>query len=149
MHDGLSRHLFEIEAHIVRRLAPGRNWTLHTDSYPMIEVTFSAVDRTPLRVRMECIGSPREPVSFLLLRADGSLLPAGPSPEIHPNTTGVLNGGPHSSEPRPFVCTPGSREYHAHESHLNESWDSYRTKDAFKPAAMLTQVWRAWQKGTG
>ena len=122
---------------------------MHSDSYPLIEVTFFAADRTPIRVRMECAGSPREPVSFSLLRADGSPLPTGTSPEVHPNPTGVLNGGPHSAEPRPFVCTPGSREYHTHESHLNESWDSYRTKDGFKPAAMMTQVWRAWQKGTG
>jgi len=149
VHEGLARRLFEIEAGLVRRLAPSRDWLVHGTEYPAIEVTFQANNRTPLRVRMDCTGSPREPVLFELRHADGTPLPPGLSSEIHPNATGVLNPGPHPAAPRPFVCTAGSRDYHTHDSHLDVSWDSYRARDDYKPAAMLTQVWRAWEKGTG
>jgi hypothetical protein len=149
LHLGLALRLFQVETNRIRRLGAYREWILNCAEFPTVEVTFQAEGRTPLRVRMDCTGSPSEPVSFHLLKADGTALPPGPSPEIHPNPTGVLHVGPHTREARPFICTPGSREYHTHDSHLEVSWDSYRARDGFNPTGMLTQVWRAWQKGSG
>jgi hypothetical protein len=40
-------------------------------------------------------------------------------------------GVPHSIHPitgRPFVCIQGVAEYHSHPSHLDDSWDRYRTR---------------------
>ncbi|MES2304296.1 MAG: putative metal-binding protein [Gemmatimonadota bacterium] len=68
---------------------------------------------------------------------------------LSPDPTGVFNGGAHPATGRPFVCMRGSREYHAHPSHIAELWEGIRRSSAYDLGGILTQLWHAWQKGSG
>jgi hypothetical protein len=54
-------------------------------------------------------------------------------------------GVPHSIHPvtnRPFVCIQGVAEYHSHPSHVDDSWDRYRTRFRV-PQAILKLLQKA------
>lgn len=118
-----------------------RGWTIHAASYPVLEIGFASLERKPLRIRVRCDGWNGEPPAIEWLDEVGSPLasiPQGPG--------GQLNNGPHPVTGRPFVCMAGVREYHAHPSHISDSWDSYRSRAGYDLGGVITQVWRAWQQ---
>jgi hypothetical protein len=142
VHEAVSRLLFE-EA--VKGIGPDlcarREWTIHAAAYPILEVGFAAPGRTPLRVRARCDGWNGQPVSIEWLDAKGlplTSIPQGPG--------GQLNNGAHPQTGRPFVCMAGVREYHAHPSHVGDSWENYKDRSGYDLGGVITQVWRAWKQ---
>ncbi len=145
MHPTASRALFEAE---VKKLSPElsgrRGWLLHSVAHPIIDCSFTARDRTALRVRFTCDDWNDLPPSITLHSADGSMLTTLP-----PNPTGVFNPSAHPSTGRPFICMRGAREYHTHPSHVTDLWENLRNSSAYDLGGILTQVWNAWLKGSG
>src|SRR5260370_9892843 len=123
MHPLASHGLFGTQVeHISAKLADLRGWLIHKLEYPYVDLTFTADHRTPLRLYANCAEWNSEPPSFKLLSAAGATLqPTNPPPaEISPNCTGVFNASPHPATGLPFICSPGSREYRIHSSHIND-----------------------------
>jgi hypothetical protein len=152
MHELASQTLFlsQVEP-LSQKLAASRGWIIHEITYPHLDVTFTANQRTPLRLHATCHEWNSEPPSIKLLSAAAiPLQSTNPSPpEISPNNTGVFNASPHPVTGLPFICSPGSREYHTHSSHTNDLWDTYRRRSGYDLGGLLTRFWHAWLKGTG
>jgi len=146
MHLALSRNLFEEQINLwPPDLAESRGWVIHAVSYPTVDISFTAIDRTTLRLSCDFSDWDELPPSIDLLNAEGVLLAKLPQ-----KLPGVFNGGAHPRTGRPFVCMAGSREFHTHPSHRNETWDQCRDQPGFEDiGAILTKLWHAWQKGTG
>lgn len=145
MHELASRSLFERDTRgLTDNLAAIRGWVFHQMEYPIIDCEFREDGRTPLRVKFVCDDWNDQPPAIQLLSADGSFLT-----KLTPNHTNVFHQGPHGLTGHPFICMRGSREYHTHESHLNDRWDAIKHEDRYRLGEILTQVWRAWRKGQG
>lgn len=145
MHPAAVRALFEEDvATLTPALALRRQWVLHSLDFPLIDCSFEASGRTTLRVQMHCEEWNDLPPSISLHAADGTFLTAPLT-----NPTGVFNPGPHPTTNRMFICMRGAREYHNHPSHLADLWESVKGSSSFTLGNILTQVWHAWQKGTG
>jgi hypothetical protein len=145
MHPAAAQALFAEEtAAFTQALAARRAWTFHTVAFPMIDCSFSAMNRTPLRLCFTCDDWNDLPPSISLHSLDGALL-------MQPltNTTGVFHPGPHPGTRRLFICMRGAREYHTHPSHVGDHWSNVRGQSSFTLGGILTQVWHAWLKGSG
>lgn len=53
----------------------------------------------------------------------------------------LVNGHPHTK--LPFLCVPGTREYHSHPQHTGDSWLLHRERKAGSPIVLCDLVWRA------
>lgn len=145
MHPAASQALFEEETrHLSAALCERRRWVINSLSYPLINVTYSAPGRTPLRVTYTCDNWDDLPPSIRLENPDGTALQ-----QLKPNPTGVFHAGPHNVTNLPFVCMRGSREYHTHPSHVTDLWDNIRGGSSYSIGGIMTQVWNAWLKGSG
>ncbi len=145
MHPAASKALFERDVGTLSpALAQRRLWAFHSLQYPTIDCSFAATERTTLRVRFMCNDWNDLPPSITLHAADGSLLT---TPLVNP--TGVFYPGTHPVTNQLFICMRGSREYHTHPSHVNDAWESLKNSSNYDLGGILTQVWRAWQKGKG
>ena len=145
MHPAASRALFEEETkHLSPALCQRRGWVLHALEFPVINVSYTAPGRTPLRVTFTCDNWNDQPPSIRLESADGV-----PLKQIRPNPTGVFHGGPHHLTGLPFVCMRGSREYHTHPSHVADVWEPLRGGSNYDIGGIMTQIWNAWLKGSG
>lgn len=143
MHEVASRALFASEvAGLSPRLAQQRGWVVHETVYPKLDCEFKDPQLRPLRLVFECDGWDSQPPSIVLCDAAGVTLKSLPT-----NPTGIFNAGPHPSLGRPFVCMRGTREYHIHPSHTSDAWDALRGHPSYTLGGILTQLWRAWQKG--
>lgn len=144
MNETASKALFEEDVgKISERLLVSRNWILYNKEFPVLDVGFRSDGRAEFRVRLIATNWNDEPSSVELLDANGKFLSAQQIPEDCGN---VFNRSNHQTTGRPFVCMAGSREYHTHPSHLNDSWNNYKCKDGFKLGGIMTQLWSAWQK---
>lgn len=98
MHQLASQTLFQVQvARLSSKLAESRGWIIHGLTYPILDITFTAMNRTPLRLQATCRDWNSEPPSFKLLSAGGiPLQSTNPPPsEISPNSTGVFNASQH------------------------------------------------------
>lgn len=142
MHEAVSRQLFlDAVKGLGADLCSLRGWTVHTATYPVLEVGFSGAGRETVRIRMRCEGWNSVPPAVEWLDPAGSVLaviPQGPG--------GQLNASPHPQTGRPFVCMAGVREYHTHPSHTGDLWESHKDKAGYDLGGIITQVWRAWQE---
>ena len=146
MHPAVSRRLFEEQ---VGRwppdLAHERGWVIHAVEYPILDCTFTATNRTALRLCFDFSDWDDSPPAIELLDMAGTLLN-----NLLPNPTNVFNSSLHPTKHRPFICMAGAREFHTHPSHLNERWEQFRGKPGFEDVgSILTKLWHAWQKGVG
>lgn len=116
-------------------------WTVVQVEYPMFDVIFNHRRLAPLRLRLNCVGWDELPPSIELLNADGSHVAAAP-----PNVGGVFHPGHHPNTGRFFVCMRGAREYHIHQSHVNDHWSNYRGQPGNDLIGIVGQLWRAWNK---
>lgn len=135
----LSRNLFEKEIGGIVRIAPLRGWTVFDTSYPIIDMGFTGHNKN-IRIRMVCDNWNELPPSIELLDMDGKYLAS-----IRRDPAGVFNDSAHARTGRPFICMVGSREYHTHESHLNDHWANHSQRSGYDLGGILTQVWRAWE----
>lgn len=122
------------------RLLELRSWKINELSYPIIDITFIHDLRRPLRIKLTAASWNTEPPSIELLDQNGSHLVR------LPRGSGVLNSGRHPLTNRPFICTPGSKEYHTHPSHIMDYWTNYSGKSSFDLGGIITQIWNAWRK---
>jgi hypothetical protein len=142
VHEVVARQLFEEAVKgIGPELCKARGWTIHTATYPLLEIGFSAPNRNPVRVRAKCDAWNGQPPSIEWLNGDG-----GPLASIPQGPGGQLNNSAHPLTGRPFVCMAGVREYHTHPSHVGDAWENYRSRPGFDLGGVITQVWRAWQQ---
>jgi hypothetical protein len=125
-------------------LAERRGWIFHAIEYPLIDCAFIAPQRTPIRLRFTCDEWNDRPPSISFHAADGAALTVLP-----PNRTGVFHQGPHPITNRPFICMRGAREYHIHPSHVGDPWEPLKGHSSYTLGSILTQLWNAWQKGSG
>jgi hypothetical protein len=145
MHLAASRALFEQDVRAFSsELARRREWAFHELKYPVIDCSFAASGRTPLRLRLVCDDWNDLPPAITLHASDGSLLEG-----LLPNPSGVFNASAHPATGRPFVCMRGAREYHTHPSHLTDLWSNIRDSDSYSLGGILHQLWRAWLRGSG
>lgn len=145
MHPAAAKALFEEGiATLSPALSNRRGWTFHALVFPLIDCSFAANGRTPLRLQLSCDNWNDQPPSIRLHAADGSLLATPPV-----NPTGVFNPGPHPTTSRPFICMRGAREYHTHPSHVSDPWEALKDSSSYTLGGILTQLWNAWQKGSG
>lgn len=137
----LSQKLFEEQTkHFSEKLLKLRSWSINEIAYPTLDVTFRHQGRVPFRVRMRCNSYDELPCTIELLKENGDYYLKTPI------GTGVINNGRHPITNRPFICSPGSLEYHTHPSHLNDAWDNYRNKSGYDLGGMMTQIYNAWLK---
>lgn len=145
MHPALSKSLFNDEVgRWPSDLAGSRGWIIHQAEYPVIDCEFTRLGRTPLRLYCEFDNWDEQPPAISLKTSEGVDLTS-----LLPNPTSVFNANPHEKTRRPFICMAGSREFHTHSSHVNETWDQYRGKSGFGMGHLLDKIWNAWLKGTG
>ncbi len=142
MNELLSKSLFEEQTEFCTdaKLLSLRNWKIVIRSYPILEVEFLSSIRNNIRVRMNCDNWDESPPSTVLL--DDNDRPLREYPRGH----GLFNNSPHPIFGRPFICSPGSLEYHQHQSHVNDLWDNYRGKTGYDLGGILTQIWNAWNE---
>jgi hypothetical protein len=138
-----SKALFDAEVEsFPQKLLDLRGWTINSNTYPALDVSFAFNGRAG-RVRMICDDWNELPPSIQFLNSGGEFLST-----IGRDPAGVINVSPHPATGRPFICSPGSREYHAHPSHLDDRWDNYKNRSDFNLGGILTKVWRAWKKSS-
>lgn len=144
MHPAAAKRQFEKEvAAMPPRLLELRGWTLHSATYPLVDISFKADGRKTLRLHVVCDDWNDQPPSIVLLDAAGEPLRRGPN-----CPASVFNNSAHPATGRPFICMPGSREYHTHGSHLNHLWEPLKTQDSYTLFNIIGQVWSAWLKTT-
>lgn len=140
MHEVLARTNFDADvANLTDSLAASYGLTLNSRTFPVLDVSIN--HSRPLRLRMIADNWDDVPPSIELLNPDGSTL-SGQIPG------GIFHPGPHPSTGRPFVCMRGTREFHTHPSHLNESWSQYRGMDGMELIGILLQIVDTWRKVT-
>lgn len=143
MNTSLSKAIFEKQTSgLSGTLLEIRSWQINECLYPILDVTFNSTSRKPLRIRMDCENYNEEPASIQLLNPDGTFLVNAP------NGHGVINNSCHPKTNHPFICSPGSREYHQHPSHTNDNWDNYKDHSSYDLGGMLTQIYNSWNKTT-
>lgn len=119
-------------------------WKIVSAEYPAFDVIFEHPTVVPLRLRLDCAQWDEVPPSIQLLRADGTPVPVAP-----PCVGNIFHPGPHPRTGRLFVCMRGVREYHTHDSHLNELWFNYRGTSGNDLMGIVVQIYRAWRKAVG
>jgi hypothetical protein len=140
VHELVSRSLFETGiAALTSELAEARGWLINTIAFPIVDVTFTAPARTPIRARFLWDNWDSEPPSVEWLSVGGAHLQKLPT-----SPRGQLNSSPHPTTGKPFVCMVGVREYHSHPSHINDRWEQYRGRSSYDLGGIISQVWRAW-----
>ena len=145
MHPLASKALFEEHTrNLSRELAKRRGWEIHSIEFPLIDCAFTTPGRTTLRLRLLCDDWNDLPPSISLHAADGTFLS-----KLPPNPTNVFNSGSHPVTGRPFVCMRGALEYHTHSSHVEDLWENLKNNSNYTLDGIITQLWSAWQKGSG
>jgi hypothetical protein len=139
MNEIAAKALFTAQMPALLSLAKIRGWVVHGAAYPTVDVTFTSTERRPLRIHMHAPDWNDTPPSINLLLPTGEPHPAGTLP-----VQGMFNHNGHNITGKPFICSPGSQEYHTHTSHTTDLWSNYREKDAFTLAGILTQIWNGW-----
>ncbi len=145
MHAAAAKALFDADvATLTQALGQRRGWTFNSLEFPLVDCSFTAPGRTPLRLRLMCADWNELPPEISLHAVDGTPLTAPLT-----NPTGVFNGSLHPVANRQFICMRGAREYHTHPSHVGDPWENLRDHSSYTIGGILTQIWHAWLKGTG
>jgi hypothetical protein len=141
VHELVSKRLFDdAVSKLGKPLLTLREWSINSADYPILDVTFGASGTSPFRLRLQCDDWDDQPPSIVFLTLEGE-----PRDSITQDPKGIFNASNHELTGRPFVCTPGSREYHTHSSHLTDDWSNYKNKSDFDLGGILTKLWRAWK----
>jgi hypothetical protein len=138
VHEALARANFErdVEA-LTDRMADLQRLILHQRAFPLLDATIA--HNKNIRIRLEANDWNDLPPAIAILDPDGS-------PWTSQLPGGVFNGGPHSVSGKPFICMRGSREYHTHSGHVNDTWDNYRGQEGMNLVGILMQLSSEWRK---
>lgn len=144
MNEAASKALFERDvAGLGERLLTSRNWKLYSKEFPVLDVGFRAENRAELRLRLFARNWNDQPPSAELLNGDGEFLKQLPQ-----YLNGIFHNGNHPSTGRPFICMAGTLEYHTHSSHVGDSWENYKKRDAYALGGIATQIWKGWLRAS-
>lgn len=58
-------------------------------------------------------------------------------------------GDHHPVTSKPFLCLPGIREYHTHQSHTGDAWSNYRARGTFGIGYIVHRVWQRFGDTNG
>ena len=126
--------------------AAAKGWRIVAASYPVLSVVLrhSGSDRE-IEFRFACDDWDGQPPSLTLHDPeDGRELTWEEWPkdgwvvhELHPSTG------------KPFLCLPGIREYHTHNSHLNDRWDGYRLRGSYRILSIIDRVQQRFEDSGG
>lgn len=140
MHTLACEALFEAQTNqLTYELLASRGWEIMDKKFPTLVIAFHREGRKSIRLHFKCDNWNAEPPAISLLDGQGQPLTAVPA-----GGSGIFNAGPHSKRPGPFICMAGSREYHTHESHINDKWDNYKLRPGYDLGGLLTQIWNGW-----
>ncbi len=142
----LIRSKFLEDLSALTRLSELRSWVVISSNYPVIDILFDSdkEDVQKLRLKIECDSWDAEPVSIELQHSNGMLMTCD---ELR-RKMGVINGSAHTTTGRPFICRPGVKEFHEHDSHKKkpgDSWKNFRGKEGHNLLDIITDVWSQWR----
>ncbi len=144
MNETASIALFEHDVSgLTERLLTSRSWKLYSKKFPVLDVVFHVENRAEFRLRLVARNWNDQPPSAELLNGDGDFLKQLPQ---YPS--GIFYNGNHPSTGRPFICMAGTLEYHTHSSHVGDSWENYKKRDAYTLGGIATQIWKGWLKAS-
>ena len=114
-----------------------QGWEIVEFEYPVLAVVLThPKSRRRVGFRFLCDNWDDQPPSLTLFD------PATPNQELPwakwPKDWNAAERHAHYS--KPFLCLPGLREYHSHESHLNDHWANLRPKDSYKLRYIVERV---------
>lgn len=153
MHPELSRQLFEEEVGKIlgnADLMVDRGWVVLIASYP--EFTVAVKHRKTNRIRVfRFVFDEWNDLPPKLSLVDGETLQELPGAMWptdglgHWHHTGWISAGGISTS-QPFMCMAGIREYHTHQSHVNDSWENYKSVSGFDLGGIVMKVTEVFQK---
>lgn len=142
MHPRLTRNRFDADLNgLTSELCDLRGWSVLDKTWPFLDIVFRDKVHAPLRTRWQCDNWNDIPPSIELLEEDGRPL----SRSVR-SPAGIFHDGPHPITGLRFVCMPGSREYHMHDSHLDVDWDAFRRQQSLQLLDIVTMVWNGWSQ---
>jgi hypothetical protein len=142
MHPKLANLRFEHAIQgLTDELCAMRGWIIHERTPPVLDISFVNPSERSLRLRFLCDRWNALPPSIELLTTDGQ-----PLSDPIQSSTNIFHAGPHPLTGRPFVCMRGSREYHTHDSHLTDAWESLRDSADYRLLEIVTQIWNGWRR---
>ncbi len=144
MNQQLSKSLFDDQTKFCadERLLNTRSWKTIKCEHPILIVEFTDPHKRSIRVKLDCSEWDDLPPSIEILDNEGISL----NHEQFPKGQGVFNSSLHPKTRKPFICTPGSLEYHEHTSHISDIWENYKSKPGYNLGGILTQLWNSWRK---
>ena len=126
--------------------ASAKGWTIATATYPALSVVLRhSVSNREIEFRFVCDDWDEQPPSLSLHHpGDGRELLW----EDWPKGGWVVHDS-HPSTGRPFLCLPGIREYHIHNSHLSDRWDGYRLWGTYGLLGIVDRVQQRFEDSNG
>lgn len=120
-----------------------RNWKVLSISYPQVLIEMNSSNKETLRVLCDCSDYPTTAPSYKFMDRNNSILTSIPG-----LNGGYINMSAHPISRSAFICAPGAREYHTHDSHKNDHWDNYRQRlDDFGLIATLSKISNFYANG--
>lgn len=114
-----------------------RGWVVTSTDYPVLAVVFRH-PKSGRRIgfRFLCDHWDEDPPSLSLFDPmSGHELPWEEWPQ-----GGWAAASQHPRTRKPFLCLPGIREYHTHDSHLNDKWEDLRSRETYKLLHIVERV---------
>lgn len=153
MHPQVSRELFDEQVKRVTGnpdLLLDRGWLVLNAVCPLLVVAVHHRHTGKLRMLRFSFDDWNDlpPALSLIDGETGQDLPGSlwPTDSLsHWHQTGWISAGGISTT-KPFMCMAGIREYHTHNSHVSDLWESYKSQPGFDLAGIVIQVTEVFQK---
>jgi hypothetical protein len=147
----VSKVKFEREKEFVlgagKEFTDANGWEIIQIDFPIIAVVLTRPhDKRRLGFRFTCEGWDEQPPSLTLFD------PALPNEELQwPKwpQAGWQAAAKSATNPKPFLCLPGLREYHRHENHLKDLWDDLRPKPGYALRYIVDRVHQKYRMTNG
>lgn len=123
-----------------------RGWKVKAEEYPVLTLLFKhPTTGREVGFRFLCDNWDELPPSLTLVDPeDGSELPWEKWPQ-----GGWNAGNQHPRTNKPFLCLPGIREYHTHDSHLNDLWENLRCRESYSLLHIVERVRQKFEVTNG
>jgi hypothetical protein len=153
MHPEVSRQFFEDGTKLItgnHDLLVDRGWLVLSASYPSLIIAVKHRATSKVRVfRFICDNWNDLPPALSLIDGEtgqelpGSLWPTDNASHWHGSG---WSPAPGINTDKPFMCMVGIREYHTHQSHVDDSWDNYKNQPGFDLPGIVVRVTEVFQK---
>lgn len=141
----VSKLKFTRDVEAVRAVAGDFGWTVARADFPVLDVVVKhPKSGRAFGFRFLCDGWDLVPPSFFVHDPETwEPLPWERWPQGSPF------GQSHTTTHKPFLCLPGIREYHTHESHLSDHWEPFRAAGKHKLVDIVLRVKQRFGDGNG